>query len=304
MPAAFIESRFPERIGLEAEGGPGYATSVVTGAGGHESRNSGWSQARLSWSVGHVPKLPAEWAPLRAFFRIVKGRGVGFRFKDWTDYQVALTEGLLQPLDAAGDPIGTPGLGYGVPAYQLVKRYSFDALTDDRPIAKPVAGTVAVQLAGGAVAFGAGAGQIALDTATGIVTFRPAASQTVSAVTVGATTQVTLAAALTPLGIGDRLYLTGLTGADAALLNNASHAIAAVATNVYTLSTNTAGKTITPGSGVGRRYPRVTDTLAWSGEFDVPARFDTDRMVAINDSRTAAGLRIRWQDIPIVEIRL
>jgi len=303
MPAPFLEVQFPARIGLEAEGGPGYSTSVVTSVSGRESRNGAWAQERHAWTVGHVPKLPAEWAPLRAFFRVVKGQLIGFRFKDWTDFQVALTEGLLQPLNAAGAPVGTPGLGYGVPAYQLLKRYAFDATTDDRTIAKPVAGTVAVQLAGGAVTFGGGAGQIALDTTTGIVTFQPAASQTVSTVTVGATTQVTLAAALTPLGIGDRLYLTGLTGADAALLNNASHAISAVAGAVYTLSTNTAGKTITPGSGVGRRYPRVTDTLAWSGEFDVPARFDTDRMVAVNDSRTTAGLRIRWEAIPIVEIR-
>jgi len=276
---------------------------VVVGAGGREARNSQWAAERHAWTVGHVPKLPAEWEPLRAFFRLVRGKGSGFRFKDWTDYQATLAEGILQPLNAAGAPVGTPGLGFGVPAYQLVKRYAYAGFTDDRTIAKPVAGTVAVQLAGGAVAFGGGAGQIALDTTTGVVTFQPAASQAVSTVTVGATTQVTLAAALSPLAIGDRLYLTGLTGADAALLNNASHAITNVSSATYTLSTNTAGKTITPGAGVGRRYPRVTDALAWSGEFDVPARFDTDRMVAVNDSRTSAGLRIRWEAIPIVEIR-
>jgi uncharacterized protein (TIGR02217 family) len=302
MPAVFLEVQFPPRISLEAEGGPGYSTTVVTSASGREARNRNWSQARLAWQVGHVPKLEAEWAPLLAFFRAAGGRAAGFRFKDWTDFRVSLGEGLLQPLDAAGQPIGTPGLGYGVPAYQLVKRYTFGAYSDDRTIRKPVAGSVTLQQAGSGVTFGGGAGQAALDAATGIVTFQPAASQTISAVTVGATTQVTLAAALSPLAIGDRLYLTGLTGADAELLNNASHAITNVAGAVYTVSTNTTGKTITPGSGVGRRYPRVTDALAWAGEFDVPARFDTDRMLAATTARTQAGLRITWQAIPIVEI--
>jgi uncharacterized protein (TIGR02217 family) len=301
MPA-FIETQFPPRIALEAEGGPGYSTTVVAAANGAEQRNRNWAQARLAWQVGHVPKLETEWAPLLAFFRVVAGRATGFRFKDWTDFRVALAEGLLQPLDAAGQPVGTPGLGYGVPSYQLVKRYQFGATAEDRLIRKPVANSVTLQQAGSGVVFGAGAGQAALDTTTGIVTFVPAASQSVSTVTVGATTQVTLAAALSPLAIGDRLFLTGLTGADAALLNNASHAITNVAGAVYTLSTNTAGKTITPGSGVGRRYPRVTDALAWAGEFDVPARFDADRMVAATVARTQAGLRIQWQAIPIVEI--
>ena len=90
MPAPFLEVQFPARISVEAEGGPGYATSVVVGAGGREARNSQWAAERHAWTVGHVPKLPAEWEPLRAFFRLVRGKGSGFRFKDWTDYQATL----------------------------------------------------------------------------------------------------------------------------------------------------------------------------------------------------------------------
>lgn len=302
MPVAFIETQFPARISLEAEGGPGYSTDLVVTSGGREQRNRNWSQARLSWQVGHLPKPRAEWEPLVSFFRIVAGRATGFRFKDWMDYRVTISEGVLIPLDASGAPIGTPGLGFGVPSYQLAKRYTAGGQVEDRIIRKPVSGSVIAQQAGGAVVFGGGAGQAALDATTGVLTFQPAASSNVSAITVGATTQVTLAAALTPLSVGDRLYLTGLTGADAALINNASHVISAVASNVYTLSTNTAGKTIT-AAGQGRRYPRVTDTLAWAGEFDVPARFDTDEMRARVVTSGPAGLMVAWDAIPIIELR-
>ena len=68
----------------------------------------------------------------------------------------------------------------------------------------------------------------------------------------------------------------------------------------------TAGKTITP-AGTGKTYPgsRAADVLAWSGEFDVPMRFDVDKLAAqVADRNATDGLLHMWDGIKIVEIRL
>lgn len=49
---------------------------------------------------------------------------------------------------------------------------------------------------------------------------------------------------------------------------------------------------------------RTAANLTWAGEFDVPMRFDTDRLVAAVVARTGhSGLMHQWDQIPIVEIR-
>ena len=75
-----------------------------------------------------------------------------------------------------------------------------------------------------------------------------------SAVTVGVTTTVVLAANPGSLAAGGLLRLDGFSGADAALLNGLDHTVNSVSgTGPYTfvLATNTAGKTITLGQGAG-----------------------------------------------------
>lgn len=46
--------------------------------------------------------------------------------------------------------------------------------------------------------------------------------------------------------------------------------------------------------------PLDTVELTWSGEFDVPARFDTDQMSSAHDG----WLSENWDSIPIVELKL
>jgi hypothetical protein len=76
-----------------------------------------------------------------------------------------------------------------------------------------------------------------------------ATSKAITGVTVGATTTITS----TAHGFlnSDRIFIAGLTGADAALLNNQYFNISGVTANTYVVSVNTTGKVITPGSGTG-----------------------------------------------------
>lgn len=302
---AFLETpRFSDRIARMMVGGPEFSTDVVPLATGFESRNVNWAQARRVYDAAIAARTLSDFAEIEHHFHVVAGRAHGFRFRDWGDYTATNAQGLLRPLHGTTQ-VGTAGFGYGVPSYQLVKRYARGSLLHDRDIRKPVAGSVSGRRAGVAWVFGAGAGQVSLDTATGVVTFVADATRTVTAVTVGASTQVTLSSALPGLVAGDRLYLTGLAGADAALLNDLSHAISGIATNVYTLATNTAGKTITPGSGVAAAYPQADEALDWAGQFDVPVRFDVDRLRRRLLSRTPAGdFLVECDEIPIVEIRV
>jgi uncharacterized protein (TIGR02217 family) len=288
----FIESpRFPAGFSLGAVGGPTWLTEVIEFAGGYEQRNAAWASPRHRYVVSFENRTQAEIEELLAFMRAAEGRKNGFRFRDAADYSCLSTAGRL----------GMGAVGTGLPTYQLYKRYTSGSNTTDRLIAKPVSGGVTVYRDASPVTIGAGAGQIGIDYTSGIVTFVADASSSVTAVTPGATTAVTLSAALGPLAVGEKLYLAGLTGTIASTLNNLAHTISNIATNTYTLSVTTTGLTWS-GSGAGYAYPQAGESLTWAGSFDVPVRFDTDAMQAIAH-RTSLGGSFSFDSIPLIEIR-
>lgn len=155
---AFLEQpRFPENLSYGALCGPEYQTEVIIVHSGHESRNINWAQARAHYDVGHRGRNRADTDALIAFFRSVKGRAHGFRFKDWTDFQVTPAQGRITPLADK--------------RFQLCKRYAAGALNESRPIRKPIAASVTVLRNGLPVPFGSQRGQCQLDASTGIVSF-------------------------------------------------------------------------------------------------------------------------------------
>jgi uncharacterized protein (TIGR02217 family) len=289
---SFIESpRFPEGISYGAIGGPEYSTDVVEIKSGSEQRNANWSASRSSYDVSHGVKTQAELDTLIAFFRACKGRAHGFRFKDFTDYRATHANGVL----------GT-GIGSGLPAYQLGKNYTSGSETETRPIRKPVTGTVALLRGGDAVTFGSAPGNAALDATTGTITFVADASVVATSGLVGATSTLELSDDLGFM-VGEKMHLSGFTGADAGLVNNQVHTILSITgAGPYTfeLAVDTAGKDIAMGSGTVKRFPQSTEQLTWAGEFDVPCRFDTDQMRVSIDSYQSFS----WGGIPIIEIRV
>lgn len=145
----FVETQFPTDISYGATGGPMYLTDVVATVSGREQRNSKWSQARAKYNVASGIKTESQWQALISFFRARRGKAVGFRFKDWSDYK-----GENQPINnISGND------------YQMVKQYSSGAVAVEREITKPVVGTIklyedsVLQASGWSV-----------DTATGIIT--------------------------------------------------------------------------------------------------------------------------------------
>lgn len=98
-----------------------------------------------------------------AFFEARHGRLHGFRWKDLADFK------SCAPLQSPAATDQSVGIGDGIATtFALVKRYASGAEAYDRPIRKPVAGTVLVAVAD--VPHVAGT-DFTLDAATGIVTF-------------------------------------------------------------------------------------------------------------------------------------
>lgn len=153
---AFLETpRFPDRIAYGAVGGPMFRTDIAVTSSGRESRNGAWAYPRHAWDVSQGINNPTDFATLRAFFMIARGRQNGWRFKDWTDYSATHTDGKVTALTAT--------------TFQLIKRYTSGSSTQDRQIKKPIATGFGVKVSGVDTAH-------TLDTATGIVTIATAPS--------------------------------------------------------------------------------------------------------------------------------
>lgn len=172
---AFHEVRFPTAIAFGSSGGPERRTDVVTLASGHEERNGRWADSRRRYEAGYGVKSLADLEAVLAFFEARAGRLHGFRFRDPVDFSSAAGNGSISPLDQA---IGT---GDGTTtAFQLAKTYTSGGVSYRRVIAKPVAGSVRVAVAGVEKTEGT---DFTVDATTGIVTFAsaPALGATITA---------------------------------------------------------------------------------------------------------------------------
>jgi uncharacterized protein (TIGR02217 family) len=141
MPDFLETPRFPAcpKYGVTSE--PDYSVTVIRRASGHERRNRNWSRplTRITITVGPGPRADDEVQELLEFWHAVGGSAMGFRYKDEADYKSCRVSGTPartdQPLVAV---LGSPS------GYQLTKRYTFGAQTQDREIYKPVAGTILI----------------------------------------------------------------------------------------------------------------------------------------------------------------
>lgn len=147
----FVESRLLDRVSPGSRFGHAYNTRIHTLRNGTERRNPRWSLPLLRGAVlfNNVP--PELHKEVIKTHHACMGSLIGFRFKDWSDHR------------AEAEVIGT-GTG-SEQTLQLKKTYSFGTVNTERPITKPVQGTVTV-FSNGAEVPGA-----VVDYNTGIVTF-------------------------------------------------------------------------------------------------------------------------------------
>lgn len=162
---AFHEILFPLDIALGSAGGPQRRTDVVVLGSGAEERNARWAHSRRRYDAGYGVKTFEALSQVVAFFEERRGRLYGFRWRDRLDNSSAAPDAATSPSDQV------IGIGDGTTAtFALSKTYGSVYSPYRRPIAKPVAGSVRVAVAGMEVAEGTA---FAVDPTTGLVTFLP-----------------------------------------------------------------------------------------------------------------------------------
>lgn len=86
MTSQFHDTRLPEHIESGSKGGPEFNTTVIEMTSGREQRNKRWALPRASWDITYGIRDQEDYQLILAFFYARRGRAFGFRFKDWSDY--------------------------------------------------------------------------------------------------------------------------------------------------------------------------------------------------------------------------
>ncbi len=163
---AFHEALFPTSISFGSGGGPERRTEIVTLASGFEERNATWKHSRRRYDAGLGVRSLDDVHDVIAFFEARLGRLYGFRWKDWADFKSCPPSAAPSAVDQA------VGVGDGAETvFQLRKTYLSGPSSYERPIRKPVAGSVLVAADGAILAAGV---DYDVDHATGEVSFAAA----------------------------------------------------------------------------------------------------------------------------------
>jgi len=173
---AFHDILFPLDIALRSAGGPQRRTDVVALGSGREERNARWAHSRRRYDAGYGVKTLEALSAVVAFFEERRGLLYGFRWRDRLDHSSATSDSVTPTDQAIGTGDGTTA------AFQLVKTYGSVYAPYQRPVVKPVNGSVRVAVAGVEQALGSA---FTLDATTGVITFLaghiPASGQAVTA---------------------------------------------------------------------------------------------------------------------------
>ena len=163
---SFLEGQFPINISYGSQGGPGFQTNVRTFNAGFEQRRVRWPYPRHRYNVIKGVQNSAQLEELINFFYGVQGKAYGFRYNDPLDHKTcAYTDtpaydDVTLIADAAG----------GEQVIQLFKPYTLGTNTVERPIRKPISGTVTIGKNGSLFS----AGQYSIDYTTGVLTLNSA----------------------------------------------------------------------------------------------------------------------------------
>ena len=272
---SFYETRFPTEISYGSAGGPRWKTDVIVVDSGRDQRNQRWSNTRHEYDVAYGVKTQADLKSLIEFFMEMRGRAYGFRYKD--------------PLfNSVTDEALTPD---GSPTIQLIKTFGNGFNDYEYTIKKPVAGITMERNGASYTGF-------TLDTTTGILTLDPLSSvgiDNIVSASPNTLTQITTTSAH-GLSSGETVYIKDATGVTS--LNGNTYTVTVVDTTNFTITADTSSETYS-SAGTVETHVQPSDTLTWSGSYDIPVRFDTDEL-SVNLTEYQAGST----SCPLVEVRL
>ena len=130
----FYEILFPKSISIKSKYFIEYDTNINKSKNGREQRISNRENPLLSYNIVSGIKTKNDIEEIIQLFKLVKGRAIGFRFKDWLDYSV--NNQII-------------GIGDGkTKDFQLIKSYTNiieeNNINYIRKIFKPVKSTVSI----------------------------------------------------------------------------------------------------------------------------------------------------------------
>jgi uncharacterized protein (TIGR02217 family) len=244
---AHLEILFPTDISYGVLGGPAWNTSIIQRSSGAVQSIQRWSMPLWQFpDVAHHARSTSKINDIYKFWLTVgKGRANTFLFKDWADYTVLSSEGIL----------GTLGVGTGYPTYQLYKKYELGTETLLRAIKKPKASSVSVYRGG---VLQTETTHFTFDTTTGIVTFVADSTKTVNANSTKAITGISQANPGNVLCVGhgfstgDKVKITSVGGMTQ--VNNLYFTVTVVDADNFTIGVNTSGYTAYTSGGSAIKY--------------------------------------------------
>lgn len=133
---SYLPVRFPLKIGRDPSGGPEWSTTVNTTIVGDEQRNQNWVNSRHRYEVSNsIKRNTTDFKDVGDHFRMARGRLHHFRFRDWSDYVCARTEGRVSAITST--------------TFQLEKHYGAESgFVEERRISRPVSGSLSLWISG------------------------------------------------------------------------------------------------------------------------------------------------------------
>lgn len=139
----FVEAAiFPTDISNGSVGGPMFSTFVQGSQSGHEQRIPAWPYGRHYYEVQYGIKKPDQAVVVLNFFHSMLGKTYGFRFYDPIDNRscYVLDEPASDDQTLIGSAVG------GETTVQLFKSYDTAGQITNRPITKPITGTLLLEI--------------------------------------------------------------------------------------------------------------------------------------------------------------
>jgi uncharacterized protein (TIGR02217 family) len=129
MPLEFDEVRLPEDISEQSSGGPGFNDVIIATPSGEEQAVQLWAEGRLEWDLQYAVRTQDQLAEFIEFFRARRARVRGFRFKDWTDFEIEEPTSTEQ-ITTTTFQIRKAYVSGGQTVYRTIKKIAGDNLSD------------------------------------------------------------------------------------------------------------------------------------------------------------------------------
>lgn len=250
--------RFPTEIEYGFSGGPRFKTTRTQANSGFIQSIINYRQALREYEISDANQTDLQRKELLKFFYQVYGGGIGFRFKDWGDYEVTVQEGVF------GES-GNEGTQYE----QLCKSYSFSSNNPayTRIIQKPVLNTVKI--------YKNSVQQIwPINYSNGVVTVPVFITRTVTAITKAPAAKITTSVAH-GFETNDRVKFSNV---NITAINNKTFTVTKINSTDFTIDIDSTDFETFTGTGTVTLYEtgRAGNSYTWEGEFDVPVVFAED----------------------------